>query len=158
MLCLVGNLYGSVSSSVSMMIDDSGNRNLLTRRYFMHLASLRHPLSSWREKRYEIPQITARFRPCADGGGPPGAPCGDGGGAKPWEDAGACDGTTERGSATCVTAWQSAQRMDLAPGGSCRGVRQWEQLMSINMIESPVLGFDGDGEARGIAGVGERLL
>lgn len=29
-----------------------------------------------------------------------------------------------------MTAWQSAQRIDPAPGGTCRGVWQLEQLTS----------------------------
>lgn len=47
-----------------------------------------------------------------------------------WEDDG---GGTARGSAMLVMAWQIAQRMDCAPGGSCSGVRQLEQFTSINM-------------------------
>jgi hypothetical protein len=33
-----------------------------------------------------------------------------------------------------VMAWQMAQRMDWAPGGSCSGVWQFEQFTSINMM------------------------
>ncbi|KAL9277349.1 hypothetical protein ACSQ67_025102 [Phaseolus vulgaris] len=36
---------------VSIMMEDSGKLNLLMRRYFMHLASLMHPLSSCLENR-----------------------------------------------------------------------------------------------------------
>lgn len=53
----------------------------------------------------------------------------DGGGAC-WDAAG---GGAARGSAMCVMAWQMAQRMDWAPGGSCSGVRQLEQFTSIIM-------------------------
>lgn len=123
---------------VSMRIESCGNWNLLMRRYFMHLASLMHPLSSCREYLYDIPHITAFFLPCAFGGGPRGAWLyGDGAGG--WGGAWDCDGAwdggggTLRGSATCVTARQMAHRTDCAPGGSCNCVRQLEQLMSINM-------------------------
>lgn len=46
-----------------------------------------------------------------------------------------CDGGggTLRGSAMWVMAWHMAHRMDLAPCGSCNGVRQFEQSTSINM-------------------------
>lgn len=44
-------------------------------------------------------------------------------------DEGGCGGRA-RGSAMRVTAWQSAHRMDPAPGGTCRGVRQLEQFTS----------------------------
>lgn len=44
-------------------------------------------------------------------------------------DEGGCGGRA-RGSAMRVTAWQRAQRMDPAPGGTCRGVRQLEQFTS----------------------------
>uniref|UniRef100_A0A2P2NKG0 Metacaspase 2 n=1 Tax=Rhizophora mucronata TaxID=61149 RepID=A0A2P2NKG0_RHIMU len=40
----------------------------------------------------------------------------------------------------CVTAWQIAQRMDRAPGGSCSGVRQREQLTSMYMVRFFPLG------------------
>lgn len=33
-----------------------------------------------------------------------------------------------------VTAWHKAHRMDLAPGGSCSGVRQVEQSTSISIV------------------------
>jgi hypothetical protein len=39
-----------------------------------------------------------------------------------------------RGWAMRVMAWQMAQRMDWAPGGSCSGVWQFEQFTSINMM------------------------
>lgn len=58
---------------VIIRMDDSGNLNRLISKNFMHLASLIHPFSSWREYRYEIPQITALLRPCTDGGWPEGA-------------------------------------------------------------------------------------
>lgn len=48
-----------------------------------------------------------------------------------------------RGSATRVTAWQSAQRIDPAPGGTWRGVWQLEQLISTLLymvVEVVVLG------------------
>lgn len=45
-------------------------------------------------------------------------------------EAGGCEGRA-RGSPMRVTARQRAQRMDPAPGGSCRGVRQLEQLTSM---------------------------
>lgn len=101
--------------------------------YFMHLASLRHPFSSCREYRYDIPHITARFFPCADGGGgcPPHGPVGAGGGAKAWAGG---EGAL-RGSAIWVTAWQSAHLIEVAPCGSCSGVRQPEQSISINMVD-----------------------
>lgn len=107
-------------------MEGSGNLNLLMRRYFMHLASLMHPLSSWREYLYEMPTITAFLRPWKLGGGPGGAwKLGEGPGtAYGW-------GGRARGSGTGVTAWQRAQRMDPAPGGSCSGVRQLEQLTSM---------------------------
>lgn len=44
----------------------------------------------------------------------------------------------DRGSATRVIAWQMAQRIDWAPGGSCNGVRQLEQSTSINILEGAV--------------------
>lgn len=49
-----------------------------------------------------------------------------------WLDDG---GGAVRGSANCVTAWQIAQRMDRAPGGSCNGVWQLEQFTSIIMAD-----------------------
>lgn len=58
---------------VSMMMEDSGNLNLSTSRYFMHLASLMHPLSSFLVFLYDTAQITARFGPWTAGGGPGGA-------------------------------------------------------------------------------------
>ena len=58
---------------VSIIIEDSGNLNLLISMNFIHLASLMQPLSSFREFRYERPQITALLRPCTDGGWPRGA-------------------------------------------------------------------------------------
>lgn len=101
-------------------------------KYRMHLASLRQPLSSCLEYLYDIPQITALFRPWGLGGAPGGAwPYGEGGGGEgvvAWWNGG---GGAARGSAMFVTAWQRAQRMDLASGGSCNGVWQPEQLTSI---------------------------
>ncbi|ESW12741.1 hypothetical protein PHAVU_008G138400 [Phaseolus vulgaris] len=58
---------------VSIMMEDSGKLNLLMRRYFMHLASLMHPLSSCLENRYEMPTMTAFLLPWGLGGGPDGA-------------------------------------------------------------------------------------
>jgi hypothetical protein len=123
---------------VSMRMESCGNWNLLMRRYFMHLASLMHPLSSCREYLYDIPHITAFFLPCAFGGGPGGAWLyGDGAGGSC--GAGECDGYWEggggtlRGSATCVMARQMAHRMDGAPGGSCNCAWQLEQVININM-------------------------
>lgn len=52
---------------VSMRMEDSGNLNLLTSKYFIHFASLMHPLSSCRDRLYDTAHTTARFRPCADG-------------------------------------------------------------------------------------------
>lgn len=43
-------------------------------------------------------------------------------------------GGRARGSAMRVMARQTAQRMDLAPGGSCNCVRQFEQSTSINIF------------------------
>lgn len=114
---------------VSMMMDDSGKWNRLMRRYLMHLASLMQPLSSCREYRYEMPQITAFFRPCGDGGGPGGA---------------------LRGSATGVTDWQTTHLIDLAPGGSCKGVRQPEQLTSIICIFMSGFGEGGIVKKEGV--------
>jgi len=107
-----------------MMMESSGKLKRVVRRWRMHLASLMQPLSSWREKRYEIPQITARFRPCAGGGGGPQA-----GACAP--RAGSATGPGAGAGATLVTAPQMAQRMQGAPCGSCSGVRQPEQLTSI---------------------------
>lgn len=56
------------------------------------------------------------------------------------EDGGAGGGWRLRGSAMRVMAWQMAQRMDWAPGGSCSGVWQFEQFTSINM--TMVIGED----------------
>jgi hypothetical protein len=115
-----------------MIIDDSGNWNWFINMYFIHLASLIHPFSSCREYRYDIPQITARFFPCAGGGGGcPHGPVGAGGCATPWGGGGG----TLRGSATWVTAWQMAHRIEVAPCGSCSGVRQPEQFISISMVD-----------------------
>lgn len=148
MFCFVGILYGSVSSSVSMMMEESGNLNRFTRRYFIHLASLMQPLSSCRENLYEIPTITARFRPCGVRGGPHGAWCGEGiggGGADEaaWEGEGRA-----RGSATMVMAWQIAQRMEGAPVGSWSWIPQPEQLISII-----IPGGGGGRKGRGILGI-----
>jgi len=123
---------------VSMTMQSSGNWNLLMRRYRMHLASLMQPLSSCLEYLYEIPQITAFFRPCALGGGPGGAWEYGAGGGGAWEYGAGGGGAWEaggwgrpRGSAIRVTPWQMAQRMDSAPGGIWRGVRQWAQFTSM---------------------------
>ena len=99
----------------------------------MHLASLMQPLSSCRENRYEMPQITAFFRPCGDGGGPGVAGIGAAG--------------KLRGSAMWVMAWQMAHLIDLAPGGSCRGVWHVVQFTSIICIFMFGFGFGiGKGE------------
>lgn len=45
-------------------------------------------------------------------------------------EAGGCEGRA-RGSPMRVTARQRAQRMDPAPSGNCRGVRQLEQFTSM---------------------------
>ena len=119
---------------VSMRMDSWGNWNLLINRYFMHFASLMQPLSSCLEYLYDIPTITAFFLPCAFGGGPGGAWLyGDGeggGGAWDWETAEEGGGGALRWSAMWVTAWQRAQRIAVAPAGSCRGVWQLEQFTS----------------------------
>lgn len=47
------------------------------------------------------------------------------------EDAAGGGGGAARGSATLVTAWHRAHRIDLAPGGSCKGTRQLEQFTSM---------------------------
>lgn len=96
----------------------------------MHLASLMQPLSSCREYRYEIPHTTARFRPCAGGGGGPhpGAGC-----------TAARLGSAGGAGATCVTAPQMAQRMQGAPCGSCSGVRHPEQSISIIILPADLV-------------------
>lgn len=93
---------------VSMKIESCGNRNLLTRRYNMHLASLIEPLSSCLEFLYEIPRITALFRPWAFGGSPGSWWLYSDNGA--WEARG---GRAARASPLRVTARWKAQRMDL---------------------------------------------
>lgn len=52
-----------------------------------------------------------------------------------------------RGSATGVTAWQSAQRIDPAPGGTWRGVWQLEQwiiTLLYMVVEVVVVGGVGN--------------
>lgn len=106
---------GNQEIPVSMRMEASGKLNLLTSKYFIHLASLMHPLSSCRDRLYDTAHITARLRPWTDGGGPGGGAWlyGDGG-AWRWEDeedCGGCGGGRDRGSATRVTALHTAQRI-----------------------------------------------
>lgn len=77
-------------------MESGGKLNLLMSIYLIHLTSLMQPLSSCLDDLYEMPQITAFFRPWSEGGGPGGAwEYGDGGGA--WDGMAAAEGV-ERGS------------------------------------------------------------
>lgn len=143
----IWRLINRWSVPVSIRIEDSGNWNLFIKRYFIHLASLIQPLSSCLEYRYDMPQIKAFLRPWAEGGGPGGAwlygdragSCGCGGGA--WSARGG--GGTARGSAICVTPWHIAHLIDLAPAGSCNGVRQWAQFTNIIVGGGGITGGEG---------------
>ena len=86
---------------MSIRTEDSGNLNLLINKYFMHLASLMHPLSSRLVFLYDTPHITARFCPWADGGAP----------ARMWlygdgDAAGGADGATAGGGGGAWWWWR----------------------------------------------------
>lgn len=95
-----------------MRMEASGKLNLLTSKYFIHLASLMQPLSSCRDRLYDTAHITARLRPWTDGGGPGGGEWLYGDGRAWWlEDEDGCGGGRDRESAMRVTALHTAQRI-----------------------------------------------